>query len=372
MENGAARRYTGRASESPTLNVLTSMNRDRSSKSDKTTNPNRDPLTHESGSHPVGTGLGAAAGGTAGVGAAAATGAAIGTGAGPVGTGIGAAVGAVAGGLAGKAIAEHANPTDDVAAGSQLERYLDYTVVDRDDRKVGSVDAVWADSSGEPAYVGIKTGWLGLGRAHLVPSHALQVSESTRKLRLPYTAEVVKGAPSFDSQNEIDAAAEREIEEYYRNYGYAAGSSATTGLSEDQRRTERADTTRTEEEVRVPLRAEELKVGKREVEYGGVRLRKIIRTETVNQPVELQREEIVVERVPAQDRTPSRTDIAFREEEVYVPLRREEAVVEKTAHTTEEVRVGKRRETEQRQINETVRREDVEIEKRGSTDDRRT
>jgi len=42
---------------------------------------------------------------------AAATGAAVGTAAGPVGTVIGAAVGAVVGGLAGKAVAEHYDPT---------------------------------------------------------------------------------------------------------------------------------------------------------------------------------------------------------------------------------------------------------------------
>jgi uncharacterized protein (TIGR02271 family) len=111
------------------------------------------------------------------------------------------------------------------------------------------------------------------------------------------------------------------------------------------------------------LNEESVEVGKREVEAGGVRLRKIIRTETVNQPVELQREEIVVERVPASERTPSRTDVAFREEEIYIPLRREEPVVEKTTRATEEVRVGKKRESERRDISETVRREDVDIQR---------
>jgi len=63
---------------------------------------NRDPISGAPGAHPVGTGLGAAAGGIAG-GAAAGT-----LAAGPVGTVIGAAVGAVLGGLGGKAIAEQA------------------------------------------------------------------------------------------------------------------------------------------------------------------------------------------------------------------------------------------------------------------------
>lgn len=65
---------------------------------------NEDPLTGESGAHPIGTGLGAAVGG-------AATGAAIGSVAGPIGTIAGTVVGGIAGAFAGKAIAEEVNPT---------------------------------------------------------------------------------------------------------------------------------------------------------------------------------------------------------------------------------------------------------------------
>jgi hypothetical protein len=65
---------------------------------------NRDPITGAPGSHPVGTGLGAAGGGAAGV----AVGAAVG---GPVGGLVGGAVGAIVGGLTGKAAAEKIDPT---------------------------------------------------------------------------------------------------------------------------------------------------------------------------------------------------------------------------------------------------------------------
>lgn len=65
---------------------------------------NRDPVTGESGCHPVGSGIGAAVG-AAGVGAVA------GTALGPVGTVVGAVVGGVIGGLAGKEVGESANPT---------------------------------------------------------------------------------------------------------------------------------------------------------------------------------------------------------------------------------------------------------------------
>lgn len=68
---------------------------------------NADPITGEAGSHPVGTGIGAAGG--------AATGAAIGAVGGPLGALVGGAVGAIVGGLAGHAAGEAIDPTHEEA-----------------------------------------------------------------------------------------------------------------------------------------------------------------------------------------------------------------------------------------------------------------
>lgn len=77
-------------------------------KDSKNTNDrNPDPITGAPGSHPMGTGAGAAAAGAAG--------AAIGAAAGPVGALAGAAIGAIAGGLAGKGVAEYFDPTAEAA-----------------------------------------------------------------------------------------------------------------------------------------------------------------------------------------------------------------------------------------------------------------
>ena len=76
---------------------------------------NRDPITGAPGSHPIGTGVGAAGGGLAAAGAGALIGSAvpgIGT---VVGGVVGAVVGSVGGGLAGKGVAESINPTDEDA-----------------------------------------------------------------------------------------------------------------------------------------------------------------------------------------------------------------------------------------------------------------
>ncbi len=69
-----------------------------------TGNRNADPITDVPGSHPIETGVGAAAVGAAG-------GMAVGAVTGPVGAAIGAAVGAVAGGYAGKGVGEMIDPT---------------------------------------------------------------------------------------------------------------------------------------------------------------------------------------------------------------------------------------------------------------------
>jgi uncharacterized protein (TIGR02271 family) len=94
-------------------------------------------------------------------------------------------------------------------------------------------------------------------------------------------------------------------------------------------------------------------------------LRKIIRTETVNQPVELEREEVVIERVPVSEAPAGAMEKGFEEKEVFIPLRREEAVIQKEDHIREEIRARKATETERQQVSETLRHEDVKVEKEG-------
>ena len=147
-------------------------------------------------------------------------------------------------------------------------------------------------------------------------------------------------------------AEQRQVFNYYKDYGLQG--SAQQG--QQQRGQSR-------EEATVPLVEEHLKVGKRQVEAGGVRLRKIVRTENINQPVELRREEIKIERVPGQGAQVSGK--AFAGEDIYIPLRREEPVIQKDAQVREQVRVQKTASTDRQQVSEQVCKEDVEIEESG-------
>lgn len=257
-----------------------------------------------------------------------------------------------------------------------LERYIDFDVLDRNESKVGDVEAVWEDETGNPAFINVRTGWLGMGRSHVVPAEEVSVNEQGHAMRLPYSKDVIKEAPSYDDQTEIDRRAAEEIYNYYRDHGYKGSQPSSDvrsgegyGATEDQLTTpsEHQSTDRpresssatTEEEQVIPLKEEELHVDKREHTHD-VRLRKVVRTEVVNKPVEVEHEELVVERANV-DR-PSDESIGS-EEDVYIPLRREEAVANKETRVREEVRVGKQKHTEHQDIRDEVKKEDVDIDR---------
>jgi uncharacterized protein (TIGR02271 family) len=115
------------------------------------------------------------------------------------------------------------------------------------------------------------------------------------------------------------------------------------------------------EEV-VPVIVEELAVGKREVEAGGVRVTSKVEELPVEEDVSLRTERIEVERRPV-DRPIAEGDVdALADREIEVVATAEEAVVEKTAKIVEEVVVTKDVDTRTETIRETVRRTDVEVE----------
>ena len=124
-------------------------------------------------------------------------------------------------------------------------------------------------------------------------------------------------------------------------------------------------------EARIPVIEEELRVGKREVEGGGVRVRTRVVERPVEEAVRLREERVNVERRPV-NRPVSEADLsAFREGTFELRERSEEAVVDKTARVVEEVainkEVGERTET----VRDTVRSTDVNVEETGGKKVRR-
>ncbi len=132
----------------------------------------------------------------------------------------------------------------------------------------------------------------------------------------------------------------------------------TTGYSAN------TGTTGTEESI--PVVQEELKVGKREVERGGVRVRSYVVETPVHESVRLRDEHVEVERRPVDLPLSAATGDAFRERSIEMTETNEEAVVAKDARVVEEVVVRKDVGERVENIDDTVRRTEVDVENVGT------
>lgn len=115
-----------------------------------------------------------------------------------------------------------------------------------------------------------------------------------------------------------------------------------------------------DKEAVIPVVEEELRVGKREVEKGGVRITNRVTETPVEEEVRLREEHINVERRPV-DRPVSSTDNAFQSGAIEVTETAEEAVVAKNARVVEEVVVNKDVQERTETVRDTVHRTDVDV-----------
>jgi len=123
----------------------------------------------------------------------------------------------------------------------------------------------------------------------------------------------------------------------------------TTGIGADR------------EEV-IPIVEESLSVGKREVERGRVRVRSYVVETPVEESVTLRDESVNVERRAVNRDVADIPADAFQERTIEVTESGQEAVVSKTARVVEEVVVSKEVAEENRTVQDTVRRTEVEVE----------
>lgn len=111
---------------------------------------------------------------------------------------------------------------------------------------------------------------------------------------------------------------------------------------------------------------EELKVGKRAVQRGAVRIHRRVTETPVQEEVTLNEERAVVERRPV-DRPASAADLAaFKEGEMEIRETAEEPVVSKSARVVEEVTIGREASQRTETVSDTVRRTDVDVERTGA------
>jgi uncharacterized protein (TIGR02271 family) len=270
-----------------------------------------------------------------------------------------------------------------------ISRVIGQDVYDESGDKIGSAAEVYLDDeTGQPEWVTVRTGMFGT-KESFVPIRDANLTDDG--VRVPVSKSKVKDAPKIDTDGHLSP---QEEEELYRYYGLGSGTTtqttttteSTTGMAAttgtagtgvagtglagtgttdvNEHGTVGHDTSGPTTDDAMTRSEERLNVGTRSEEVGRARLRKYVVTENVTESVPVSREEVRLEREPITDaNVGSALDgPAISEEEHEVVLHAETPVVEKEAVPVERVRLDTTTVTEQEQVSEGLRKEEIEVE----------
>ncbi|RZU33664.1 DUF2382 domain-containing protein [Blastococcus saxobsidens] len=271
-----------------------------------------------------------------------------------------------------------------------ISRVIGQDVYDEAGEKIGSASEVYLDDeTGQPEWVTVRTGLFGT-KESFVPIRDADLTNDG--VRVAVSKARVKDAPKIDTDGHLSPQEEQELYRYYGLGGQTtrtetAGMTETTGRTEttgmagtagmtettgfDDRGTVGHDTSGPTTDNAMTRSEERLNVGTRSEEVGRARLRKYVVSENVTETVPVSREEVRLEREPITDANVGNAmdGPAISEEEHEVTLHAERPVAEKEAVPVERIRLDKTTVTDEAQVNETVRKEQVEME--GGDDTRR-
>jgi uncharacterized protein (TIGR02271 family) len=247
------------------------------------------------------------------------------------------------------------------------------TVTGPDGSSIGKIKDVYeATDGGGGTFATVTTG-LFAGGASFFPLDAADLQGDS--VVVPYTKDFIKDAPRVENDEELTAPEEQRLFEYYSRGGATTATTATTGFTGeagtqgytesefDNRQTVGHDTSGPTTDNAMTRSEEQLRVGTERVEAGRARLRKYIVTETETRTVPVSHEEIRVEREPITDANMpnAMAGPAISEEEHEVVLTAEKPVVAKEAVPVERVRLDTETVTDQVQVSEEIRKEQIDV-----------
>jgi uncharacterized protein (TIGR02271 family) len=227
------------------------------------------------------------------------------------------------------------------------------TAVDTDGAKVGKIGQVYLDDqSGRPLWVTIHTGMFGT-KESFAPLYGSRTDGDD--LRLAVSKAMVKDAPGIEADGRIEGAENEALYRYYE--GYLGGSTQDTPAGDQGQ-----DTSGPTTDDAMTRSEERLHVGTENAEVGRARLRKHVVTENVTTTVPVSHEEVRLEREPITEanRGQATSGADISEEEHEVTLHAERPVTAKETVPVERVRLGKETVTEDHEVSETLRKEQID------------
>lgn len=251
---------------------------------------------------------------------------------------------------------------------SNLNSLLGATVTDADGDKIGTVGQIYVDPDTDQAtWATVKTGFFGTSES-FAPLDSATWDDNT--LMVPFEKEFVKNAPRVEADRALSEEEEAALYSYYGNsrgtvtpveeapLDHAAPTGAVAGTEPGG-----YDTSGPTTDEAMTRSEEELQVGSRTVETGRARLQKFVVTEqqTVTVPVSHDEVRLVREPITETNRGDALDGPEISEEEHEIVLTADQVVVDKAAVPVERISLGTETVTEQQQVTEEVRKEQIEL-----------
>ncbi|AHJ30064.1 DUF2382 domain-containing protein [Nodularia spumigena CS-584] len=236
--------------------------------------------------------------------------------------------------------------------------------------KIGTVTDVLVDEQGRFRYLIVDLGFWIFGKKVLLPVGRSRIDyDAHRVYALGMTRQQAEDLPKFEEGRTLDYDYEEQVRGVYRDTKYASGAveaSTPTYTRESYTYEHEPSLYNLNQQDHQTLRLyeERLIASKRREKTGEVAIGKHVETQTARVSVPIEKEHIVIERVTPEDagRVVSPSEANFREGEVArVEIHEETPQVRKEAVLREEVRVKKVVEQETVETQDTVRREELDI-----------
>lgn len=240
--------------------------------------------------------------------------------------------------------------------------------------KVGSVDDLLVDDAGKIRYFVINTGTWIFGKKVLLPIGRARIDYSDHRVAVDgLTRTQVEALPKYDGNMPVDYEHEEQVRGVYRPMatGAAVDASASLDYNRDTYAYDRDPALYNLDESahqNLRLHEERLIASKTRVKTGEVAVGKHVETEIAKVSVPIEKERVVIERTTPTDAGTAVTpgDAAFTEGEVErVEVYEETPDIRKEAFVREEVSVRKEVDRETVNAEETLRREELDIDTEG-------
>ena len=168
---------------------------------------------------------------------------------------------------------------------------------------------------------------------------------------------IVRGVRDEKQYGETQRAAAMTTTQAYEPAPRNTGAKSVHGVTREA----------TDDEISIPIIEEQLIVGKRTVEKGGVNVRTTMTEKPVEETVRLREENVSVERHKVDRAVDANTD-AFKEGSFDITTQAEVPVVSKQARVVEEVVINKEMTEREETVRDTVKRTDVEVDEINMSD----